>query len=254
MSAPRFYVGTDDGRVPAAGCEGMLPDAAAHHALRVLRMAVGDAITLFDGHGGEAHGTLVHADRRDARVRIDALAPLERELALPVTLALAVIATDPMDSAVRKAVELGVTTLVPLQYARSQGVLRGEKAARRLAHWQQIAVAACEQCGRNRVPQVAPVLAFADWCATAGPDAVMLAPGAPHSLATWLAAALPRASVVHGGIALAVGPEGGYTDVELALADSAGITRAAMGTRVLRAETAAIAAVAIIATTVGDAG
>jgi 16S rRNA (uracil1498-N3)-methyltransferase len=253
MTAPRFHVGDAPDLALVAGGTVALPEGAAHHALRVLRLAVGDALTLFDGTGGEWAATLVHADRRDALVSIERFDAIERELPVQVTLAMSVIASDPMDSAVRKAVELGVTTIVPITAARTQGVLQGDKAARRQAHWRHIAVAACEQCGRNRVPLVTPALAFADWCAQQGSGTSVLAPGASLTLAAWLAQQGNRAQATHVGITVAVGPEGGYSEGELALARQQQLALVNMGARVLRAETAAIAAVATIAAVLGDA-
>jgi 16S rRNA (uracil1498-N3)-methyltransferase len=236
----------------SADVEFPLPESAAHHALRVLRLARGDALTLFDGAGGEWAATLAHAERREAVVRVERFDPIERELTVRVTLALAVLASDAMDIAVRKAVELGATAIAPLIASRTQGGLRGDKAVRRLAHWRQIAVAACEQCGRNRVPAIAPLASFAEWCAGQGADTALLAPGADLSLAAWVALPAIRQRAAEAGITVAVGPEGGYTDVELGHAAARNVTRAHLGPSVLRAETAALAALATIAAVTGD--
>jgi 16S rRNA (uracil1498-N3)-methyltransferase len=164
-----------------------------------------------------------------------------------VTLAQSIIAADMMDLVVRKAVELGVAAIQPLQSARSQNA-SGDRVARRLAHWQRIAIAACEQCGRNRIPGIAPVVPFAQWLAAAGdtsrPIAILDA-AAERSLASLAANGAPRAIVV--------GPEGGFDTAELTLARAAEATPVHMGARVLRAETAAVAALATINATAGDA-
>jgi 16S rRNA (uracil1498-N3)-methyltransferase len=232
--APRFYVA--DG-IPAAGGELELAAPAAHHAARVLRLAAGDALTLFDGRGGEHAGTIVAAERRGMRVRVERFDAIEREAALAVTLAMAVIATDAMDSALRKAVELGAARIEPVVAARSQGGVDGERAARRAAHWRQVAVAACEQCGRNRVPVIADVESLDRWLARADDADVMLVPGAAVTLARCVEQRAPRAIVV--------GPEGGFTDAEVATAQRRGLRLASMGCSVLRADTAAVAALAI---------
>jgi 16S rRNA (uracil1498-N3)-methyltransferase len=252
LSAPRFFVGDAETVALGAGAEFPLPEAAAHHALRVLRLARGDALTLFDGAGGEWAATLAHVERREAIVRVECFDPIERELTVRVTLALAVIASDAMDIAVRKAVELGATAIAPVIASRTQGGLRGDKADRRLAHWRQIAVAACEQCGRNRVPAVAAVASFADWCALQGADTALLAPGGDLSLAAWVASPAVRKRGPDVGITVAVGPEGGYTDAEFDEAAARNVARVHLGPSVLRAETAALAAMATIAAISGD--
>jgi 16S rRNA (uracil1498-N3)-methyltransferase len=217
-----------------------LPDAVAHHATRVLRLPEGAALTLFTGDGGEFSATLARIDKRGATARIDAFDPVEREAALAPTLVIAVIAADPMDFAVRKAVELGAAAIVPVVAARSQGA-GAEKADKRLAHWRQIAVAACEQCGRNRVPPVRAVLPLREWIATRDRNAAMaamLVPSAAQALAT-----LARDTALREVV---VGPEGGFTADEIEHAMAAGLLSAHLGPRVLRAETAALAALSTL--------
>jgi 16S rRNA (uracil1498-N3)-methyltransferase len=232
MSAPRLFV---TGAALAQGATVPLPEAAAHHATRVLRLREGDAVTLFDGTGGEYAARLLDVDRRGATAIVERFVDVEREARVPVTLALAVLANDAMDYAVRKAVELGAAHIVPLVAARSQG---GARAERRVPHWRQIAHAACEQCGRNRVPPVAQAVALDTWLAQADAADVILVPGAATALAACVHARPPRAIVV--------GPEGGFSDAELAQARARGLREAALGARILRAETAAVAALAIV--------
>jgi 16S rRNA (uracil1498-N3)-methyltransferase len=246
MSAPRIFVAEPLPRTPT-GRDFELPEAGARHVALALRMRAGDALTLFDGTGGEVAATITRIDKRGVGASLGRFDPVERESPHRVTLVQAVIANDPMDWAVRKAVELGVAAVQPVLAARSQGSARGEKAERRLAHWRGIAIAACEQCGRNRVPEVRPAMTLADWLAgatTPPMDAtgtgrvLMLAPGAARTLAAACAAGPPSGVIV--------GPEGGFTDDELDLAQRCGVERVGLGPRVLRAETATVAALAIV--------
>jgi 16S rRNA (uracil1498-N3)-methyltransferase len=242
---PRIYVG-DDIAALTPGSEYSLPPPAARHVAQVLRLRASEAITLFTGRGGEYVAKLVRIGRTEVVVRIERHDAIERESAFPVTLAQSLIAADMMDFAVRKAVELGVAAIVPLQSARSQGLPR-ERALRRVEHWRQIATAACEQCGRNRVPEIAEVVPFAEWIASAAIEegAVILDAAASRSLAA-LAKIQPPKMVV-------VGPEGGFTEEECDRAQSRGAVPVHLGPRVLRAETAALAALATIGAIAGDA-
>jgi 16S rRNA (uracil1498-N3)-methyltransferase len=243
MGAPRFYSPVPIG-AGSAQTAIELDERAAHHATRVLRLAVGDAITLFDGTGGEFEARLERIDRRGASVRVLRFVQVERESPLAVTLALAVAANDAMDSALRKATELGVTSIQPLVTARSSPLPAGERADRRLAHWRQVAIAACEQCGRNRIPDVAPPQPFADWLREWTESGVILVPAVRRSLA---AIAQPGSK-----FALLVGPEGGFDPREIAAAQANGFASLALGPRVLRTETAAAAGLAIVQAHWGD--
>jgi len=243
MPPPRFFV--PELAPSGIGHEIDLPEATAHHALRVLRLADGEPVVLFDGRGGEYAATLVASGKRGARARLDRFDPVERESPNPVTLVQAVIASDPMEFVVRKAVELGAAAIQPVFAARSQGPLASEK---RLAHWRAVAIAACEQCGRNRVPPVADPVPFTEWLRTApAVDAarVLLGPGAERSLVS-VARRTAR-------LALMIGPEGGWTRAEIDAAVGRGALVAHMGPRVLRVETAAIAALATVNAIAGDA-
>lgn len=244
MAAPRFHVPLP--LAPAdAGREVALPEATAHHALRVLRLAAGDAITLFTGEGGEYAATLTRADRRAAWARIDAFDPVERESPLAVTLVQALPASDTMDFVVRKAVEMGVRTISPVTSERSARVPAGERGDKRVAHWRQVAVAACEQCGRNRIPDVHDPQPLPAWLAArdAHPG-ILLAPTAD--------AGLPALAAPTHALDLLIGPEGGWTADEIERARRAGVTAVRMGARVMRTETAGIAALAAIQTLWGD--
>ena len=242
---PRIYVGHDV-RAFAPGADYALPAAAAHHVAQVLRMRAGDALTLFTGAGGEYTATIARVERRDVVLQVHRHAAVERESPFPVTLVQALIAADMMDWVVRKAVELGVGAIAPVQSARAQRV-PAERAARRVEHWRQIAIAACEQCGRNRVPEILPLAAFDAWLeAHAGSLALaILDAEAERSLASLFAAEPPAA--------VAIGPEGGFTADELRRARERGASVAHLGRRVLRAETAAVAALATASAIAGDA-
>jgi len=240
---PRLHVAVALG-ADLVGSELTLPDAAAHHAVRVLRLVRGDTLALFDGRGGECAATIEAVGKREATVRIDRFDPIERESPLEVTLVQAVIASDMMDYAIRKATELGVTALQPIATARSAPLPAGERAQKRQQHWQQVAIAACEQCGRNRVPQVDAVAPLAGWLAAWRGRGFILAPGAARSLAD-----LPPPA---GALALLVGPEGGFVPAELALAERAGWEAVHLGPRVLRAETAGIAVLSAMQVLWGD--
>ena len=245
MSAPRFHVAMamDPGDV---GREFVLPAPAAHHALRVLRLATGDPLTLFTGTGGEFAATLVRADKRDAWVVVSAFSAVEREPALAITLVQGIAANDAMDFVVRKAVELGAAAVQPVVTARGARFPADARGARRLAHWRQIAVAACEQCGRNRVPPVHDVVDLDAWLAARTParPGIVLDPAAEGGLA-----GMP---VPDSSLDVLIGPEGGFTADELTRAARAGFTRVRMGPRILRTETAALAALAAVNTLWSD--
>ena len=245
MTSPRFLC---PGELAAAavGSEYVLPDAVAHHALRVLRLAVGDDVTLFTGGGGEFAATLIRADKRTAVVHVDGFDPVEREARLAVTLAQGIAANDAMDHAVRRAVELGVSGIQPIVTTRSARMAEGERGEKRLAHWRQVVVAACEQCGRNRVPEVHAAVPLEGWLATRPRESagLVLAPDANSSIAD-----LPPP---HDALDVLIGPEGGFAAEEIAAARRAGLAAVRMGPRVLRTETAALAALATVNALWGD--
>ncbi len=245
MSTPRFFVASPMDQ-QAVGQEIPLPESVVRHACRVLRLAAGDALTLFDGEGGEYAATLTRVDRRSAWAQVQQFSALERESPLPLTLVLGVAATDAMDYAVRKAVELGVSAIQPVVATRSARMPAGERGEKRLTHWRQIAIAACEQCGRNRVPTIHQADSAGQWLADrdrARPG-FMLAPEADRSLAQCPGPA--------GEFDVAIGPEGGWTDEELAMARSGGLTAVRFGPRVLRTETAVAAVLGTVGALWGD--
>jgi 16S rRNA (uracil1498-N3)-methyltransferase len=241
MGAPRFYV-RDPLSPDLAGSEIALPDDVGHHALRVLRLATGEAITLFDGSGGEYAATLARAGKREAWARIDAFDPVDRESPLGATLVQAITATDTMDAIVRHAVELGAAAIAPVVTERSARFPAGAHGDKRLAHWREVAVAACEQCGRNRIPDVYAPAMLTEWMRTPRSGIVFDA-GAVE--------ALPPAAPAKP-LHVRVGAEGGFTEREMELATRAGLRPVRAGPRVMRAETAALCALAAINVSWGD--
>jgi 16S rRNA (uracil1498-N3)-methyltransferase len=222
-----------------------LPEPIAHHAVNVLRLGSGASLTLFDGSGGEYAATLVRAEKRAATARIECFVDVERESPLALTLAHGIAAGDAMDAAVRKATELGVVSIQPLVTARSAPFSQGERGERRVAHWRQVAVAACEQCGRNRVPSVPAPRRLDEWLAAWRGRGIVFSPEAQQSVA-----ALPRPDVP---LALLIGPEGGFEAREIDAALRARFHAARLGPRVLRTDTAAAAGLAVLQSLWGDA-
>jgi 16S rRNA (uracil1498-N3)-methyltransferase len=231
----------------AAGQSLDLPAGAARH-VQVLRLQPGARITLFNGEGGEFEATIERIGRSDVRVQVTRHSAVEREARREVQLAVGMPANERMDWLVEKATELGASAIRPVLADRSVLKLKGERASKKQAHWQAIAIAACEQCGRNRVPVVHEVLAFGDWVAAMRPGAT----GAPPALRLLLSLD-PKAPLLHelapgdGGIDLLSGPEGGLSAAEEDAALAAGFRRVSLGPRVLRAETAPLAALSLLA-------
>jgi 16S rRNA (uracil1498-N3)-methyltransferase len=227
------------------GAEIVLPDAAARHAVAVLRLQVGDTLNLFNGEGGEYRASLVAVSKREARARLIEFHAAERESPLEITLALGISAGERMDYSLQKATELGVTAIQPLATERSVVKLAGERADKRLQHWQHVVIAACEQCGRNRVPAVAPVQKLFRYLAAVDRNQrlLMLSPDA----ATPLKRVPPAASVV-----LLIGAEGGLAPAEYQAAAASGFEPVSLGPRILRTETAPVAALAVLQALWGD--
>jgi 16S rRNA (uracil1498-N3)-methyltransferase len=234
---PRFYCP----QPLAEGATIELPEAVAHH-LHVVRMQPGAALTLFNGSGGQYAARLADLGKKRASATVEAFEALDAELPWALTLAQGLPEGTKMDWIVEKAVELGAAAVQPLAAQRSVVRLSGERLEKRLAHWQAVVVAASEQCGRNRLAQVAPVADFNRWAAQPGDGGprILLSPRATQSLAGWARATPPQA------VTLLVGPEGGFTDQEEDTALASGALALSMGPRVLRTETAGLAALAIL--------
>lgn len=236
------------GEIPIHGACVLAADQA-HHVARVLRLGPGDSVTLFDGNGSEYAAVIVRAAPGGVTLNIGERVSVDRESPLRVALAQAISSGERMDYTIQKAVELGVVRVQPLTTERCVVRLDGTRAQKRVAHWQAVAVAACEQCGRNRVPRVAPVMTLREWLAQdVRADAedlrLLLAAQAETTLH-----ALPKPSL---GVALLAGPEGGLAPDERNDARRAGFVPVKLGPRILRTETAAVAAIAALQTLWGD--
>jgi len=237
-----------------------LPQPAAVHVTRVLRLTSGAQLTLFDGRGGEYDAQLLEVGRGGVQARVGAHHPIEREAAVRVTLLQCLARGERMDWIVQKATELGVAAIVPVSGRRSVMQLDAAAGGRRLAHWQAVAVSACEQCGRNRVPQLHTLRDLDDACSEADPASLrlLLDPDAAESFPAALASAAAATSAAAPGTAAApsvtllVGPEGGLTAQESDGARQRGFERCRLGPRILRAETAPIAALAALQAVIGD--
>ena len=217
-----------------------LPAAAARH-VQVLRLQPGDAVTLFNGQGGEWAAMVAGMGRRDVDVQVIEHIAAERELSLRVTLALGMPANDRMDDLVEKATELGVAAIQPLLCERSVLRLSGERADKRIAHWQGVAIAACEQSGRTRVPHIAAVSNLTVWLQSLGPVQT------ETRLLLSLRRIQPLSAPTAGNVLCLSGPEGGFTEAEEAAALAHGFTPISLGARVLRADTAPLALLATLA-------
>jgi 16S rRNA (uracil1498-N3)-methyltransferase len=232
---------------PGRSCT--LPPPQAHHALRVLRLARGEPVILFNGDGAEYAAVVVAASRDRFALDVTGRERVDREAPCVVTLAQAVSSGERMDYTIQKAVELGVAGIQPLETRRSVVRLSAERAERRGVHWQAVAIAACEQCGRNRVPRVLPLAqldAFLAGCGARGEGErrVLLSPRSARGLRD-----LERPA---GAIVMLSGPEGGLSPEEERAAEQAGFLPVRLGPRVLRTETAAVAALAAMQALWGD--
>ena len=223
-----------------------LPQQAAHHAARVLRLAAGDGVALFNGQGGEFSATIVRVGKADVSVKIGPRVDLERESPLRIALVQSLSSGEKMDFTVQKAVELGVSSIQPVTSSRSVVRLAGERAERRVQHWQGVVISACEQCGRNQVPAVGAIVSLDTWLETAERSGLRMV-FAPDATRT-----LHELSAPEAGVTVLAGPEGGFSDTEVAAAAACGFIPVRLGPRVLRTETAALAAIAAMQTVWGD--
>jgi 16S rRNA (uracil1498-N3)-methyltransferase len=235
----------------AAGKRLVVEGSAANHITRVLRLRNGEALTVFDGSGGE-FGARIEEFRKDSVVVcVEDHRPLERESPLPLTLAQGISRGERMDWIIQKATELGTSRIVPLFTKRSVVRLDEKQADRKLQHWRAIAIAACEQCGRNRIPELAAPVDFFDMlpAEASGATRLLLSPTGDLRIEDLGQDVRQGASK---GITVLIGPEGGLEDVEQEAALAAGFKAVQLGPRVLRTETAAIAALTIIQRYFGD--
>jgi len=225
-----------------------LDSQASHHLVRVLRVAIGDVIMLFDGTGQEAEATLLDLDPQSVSAQVSSVVTVNRESRVQVTLIQALCSGDKMDWVIEKSTELGVARILPVTADRSVLRLEGERAEKRLAHWQRIAQAASAQCGRTRVPQINSIVKF--------PQALREWQAMQPAGAAWLLD--PKATDTVGTVSLPehltimIGPEAGWSDQEEQLAKAAGVQGVRCGPRVLRTETAAAAVLAAVAVRSGE--
>jgi len=229
----------------ASGMRVTLQGSAAGHLTRVLRLRVGEALSVFNGAGGEYAASIEHAHAGRVAVAIGELRAIERESPLTLTLAQGVSRGERMDLVVQKATELGASGLAPVLAERSVVRLTAQQAERRLNHWRAIAIAACEQSGRNRLPAIASPVPLRDFLRTSdGSMRLLLSPAATATLAD-----LPR---LVSAVTVLIGPEGGLAEAEQEAAVAAGFRPVRLGPRVLRTETAAIAALTLLQREFGD--
>ena len=243
MRVNRVYI---DGPLAVAG-RIALPESAAAHLLRVLRLGLGDGCVLFNGDGNDYGARIVAVDKRGGEVEITGACPVASESPLRIVLLQGIARGEKMDWIVQKATELGAAAFVPVNSDRSEVRLDGERAARRLAHWRSVVVAACEQSGRAIVPQVAPpqaLVAALPHLPQAGLR-LILDPAAGDGIT---ALADPGA----GPVVVAIGPEGGWSTRDRAVLEDAGFIGVRLGPRILRTETAGIAAIVALQSRFGD--
>jgi 16S rRNA (uracil1498-N3)-methyltransferase len=240
MPFPRIHC---DLRLGPGAQFALAPDAAQHVA-KSLRLKTGDALTVFDGRGGEYEAVIQKVDRDRVEVKVGAFRDVDRESSLDIGLVQGLPEADKMDWIIQKAAELGVAWIQPIVCDRSVVRLSGERALRREAHWQRVAVAACEQCGRNCIPVVRPTLSFQNWIVGVGtaPRWILVPDGTP----------IRSLEAPQGPFELLVGPEGGLSDRERELAVAAPCRPVSLGRRVLRTETAALVALAAAHALWGD--
>lgn len=243
MRIPRIY--TD--QPLRAGVEVLLPEQAGEHVARVLRMERGHPLILFNGDGREYDATLAQLAKRGVTAEVEQAREVDRESKLDITLAQGVARGEKMDWILQKATELGVARIAPLVTERTEVKLDEDRAGRRLAHWQQVIASACEQCGRNRLPRLDAPQRLPTWLAQLGDT-----PGARLALLPEGTQALRSLGALADGAILVVGPEGGFSDHDEAALRQAGFAGLRLGPRILRTETAGLAALAALQAVAGD--
>ena len=228
------------------GTQATLPEAGAHHLARVLRVRVGAPLVVFDGSGGEYRAEVVEIQGNTVKVQIGEFIRGTPESPLKITLTQGMPRNERMDWALQKATELGVAAIRPIVTARSVVRLDDKQSAKKVEHWRNIVIGACEQSGRNHIPAVLPPLSFRDHLANGTREGLrlVLSPSAPGSLA--------GLASMSSKVELLIGPEGGLDDDELERAQSAGFVPVRLGPRVLRTETAAVTALSVLQALWGD--
>ncbi len=238
--APRFFTE----QALAAGSVLTLEPGPSRHIAGALRLREGAELTLFNGRGGEYLAQITAVAKQAVTVAVKSFSDAECEARLPITLCVGISRGERMDLVVQKSTELGVAAIQPLVTERTEVRLKGERQRKKWQHWQQVAISACEQCGRNRLPVIAEPLTLDHWLPAAGGSLkLVLHHRSPEGLGERPAPA---------SVDLLVGPEGGLSPAEIALAGKAGFQPLALGPRVLRTETAPLAALAILQFHWGD--
>ena len=243
MRIPRIF--TDSPLCTGGQCE--LDANATQHVGRVLRMTEGQSLLLFNGDGQDYNARITHANKKLVQVSVEEARPNLTESNLDILLGQALSKGDRMDYAIQKAVEMGVTGIAPLSTDRSDVKLKGDREEKRLRHWRQVAISAAEQCGRARVPELHPVMALNDWFEHTEDRDLRLV---MHHRTEQTLDSMEKPTRV----ALMIGPEGGLSPDEIAAAEAAGFLPVTVGPRVLRTETAPVAAIALCQWLWGDFG
>ena len=223
-----------------------LDDSAARHVGKVLRLTVSSPLILFDGKGGEYPATITNIDKRNVEVELGSIVDINIESPLSITLAQGISKGERMDYTIQKAVELGITRIVPLNTERSVVNLKGERQEKKMAHWQGIIISACEQCGRNILPELLPMQSLDQWLSEDQRETrLLLDHRASNSVST-----------LEGSdeFTLLIGPEGGLSETEKEKAYAQGYKGLRLGPRILRTETAALTALAALQSRFGDLG
>jgi len=238
MRLSRFFIDA-----PLSLGQHELPEAQAHYIGRVLRHAAGDAVQLFDGSGQEYRGELIEVGKKAVRVELREQLAGQAESPLRIHLGQGLSRGERMDWAIQKATELGVGEITPIVSERCEVRLKDERADKRLAHWRQVAISACEQCGRSVLPLIHPPISLAEWQANVQAELKLVL----HPVAAPLEShARPQS------LAFLIGPEGGLSEAEVEQARAAGFHAARLGPRVLRTETAPVVALAVAQQLWGD--
>ena len=238
MRLSRFFIDA-----PLSLGEHDLPEAQAHYIGRVLRMAPGDAVQLFDGSGQEFRGQLLEVGKKTVRVALDQTLAGQAESPLHIHLGQGLSRGERMDWAIQKATELGANEITPIVSERCEVRLKDERADKRLAHWRQVAISACEQCGRSSVPVIHSPVTLAEWVKHTEADLKLVL----HPVAEPL-----TSHATPSRLAFLIGPEGGLNDAEVDQAKAAGFHAARLGPRVLRTETAPVVALSVAHQLWGD--
>ncbi len=222
-----------------------LDEKASHHLARVLRAKVGEEISVFNGkEQGEYPAKITAIDKKFVSVKLETFIPTQKESPLSIELAQGIARGEKMDFIIQKAVELGVAKITPIITERCNVRLDKEREEKRLTHWESVIISACEQCGRNTLPILMPAITLTDWIAKAQADLKIIL--SPHTKKT----SLPLSNI--HSIALLIGPEGGLSRNEETAAEQQGFQALQLGPRILRTETASLAAITAMQCQFGD--